>query len=76
MNQLYKEQLEMIKEHELKIWPEYFEDVDSGRKPFEVRKLDRLFGKGDILFLREWSPIKGYSGRVTRKRITYVMAGG
>jgi hypothetical protein len=62
--------------HELKIWPEYFDDVESGAKTFEVRKLDRLFGKGDTLWLREWSPVKGYSGRETRKVITYVMAGG
>lgn len=63
-------------QHELKIWPEYFDDVESGRKTFEVRKLDRLFGVGDTLLLREWSLIKGYSGRETVKEITYVMAGG
>lgn len=66
----------LIIEHELKIWSQYFDDVDSGKKPFEVRKLDRPFGRGDTLYLREWSPIKGYSGRETRKIITYVMVGG
>lgn len=66
----------MKKEHELKVWPPYFDDVETGKKPFELRKLDRLFGVGDILYLREWSPAKGYSGRETRKEITYLLAGG
>lgn len=77
MNQQNAEsKLEQAATHELKIWPEYFDDVESGRKTFEVRKMDRLFGTGDTLWLREWSPIKGYSGRETRKKITYVMPGG
>lgn len=62
--------------YELKIWPEYFDAVDSGKKTFEVRKLDRLFGIGDTLLLREWSPTNGYSGRETQREITYVMVGG
>jgi hypothetical protein len=62
--------------HELKIRPEYFDAVESGKKPFDVRKLDRLFMVGDILHLREWSPVKGYSGRETRKIVTYIMTGG
>ena len=39
-------------EHELKIYPKYFEDVISGKKTFEVRKNDRKFNIGDILILR------------------------
>jgi uncharacterized protein DUF3850 len=62
--------------HELKIWCEYFDDVDTDRKPFEVRKLDRLFGIGDMLHLREWDPVTGYTGRETFKEVTYVMHGG
>ncbi len=70
------EQQDKQGEHELKIWPQYFDDVNSGKKNFEVRKMDRLFGVGDILWLREWSPIKGYTGRETRKQVTYLMTGG
>lgn len=37
--------------HELKILPEYFEAVTSGRKQFEIRKNDRDFKVGDQLIL-------------------------
>lgn len=65
-----------IEVHELKTWPQYWEALESGAKTFEVRKLDRLFGVGDTLHLREWSPLSGYSGREMKKTITYVMPGG
>jgi len=47
--------------HELKILPEYFEDVISGRKTFEIRKNDRPFKKGDLLALNEHDG-KSYTG--------------
>ena len=59
--------------HELKIWPEYFDAVASGRKTFEVRKNDRDFRTRDILTLREWSPFsQTYSGRTLDALVTYV----
>ena len=42
----------MAKIIELKILPEYFEAVKSGKKTFELRKNDRDFCVGDILILR------------------------
>lgn len=46
-------------DHELKIWPMYYEAVIDGRKKFELRKDDRGGYKvGDTLKLREWSPDK------------------
>ena len=40
--------------HELKIYPDYFNAVISGKKTFEIRKNDRHFQKGDMLALNEW----------------------
>ncbi len=63
--------------HAVKIWPQYFDDVDSGVKPFEVRFDDRGYRVGDLLKLREFSPvIEKYTGRVTVKEITYILLGG
>jgi Domain of unknown function (DUF3850) len=68
--------------HDLKIWPEYFDDVVDGTKAFEIRKNDRDYKVGDELLLREWVPPKPfetkgarYTGRQTRKRVTYVLQG-
>lgn len=67
---------EMEKVHDLKSWPEFFEPVLAGKKTFELRKDDRHFKVGDVLWLREWEPNTAkYSGRTMRKRITYRMDG-
>lgn len=55
-------------EHELKIYPKYFEDVLSGKKKFEIRKNDRKFCVGDVLFLKEWDNIE-YSGREVKAKV-------
>lgn len=63
------------KQHELKTWPPYFQDVLEGRKTFELRKDDRGFREGDVLWLREWVPGRpGFTGRSIRKVVTYVIA--
>ena len=61
-----------MKEHDLKTLPEYFEAVDSGAKPFEVRFNDRDFKVGDVLNLREYSD-GGYTGRALHREISYVL---
>jgi hypothetical protein len=58
--------------HELKTLPLYFEAVASGAKTAEIRRDDRGFKVGDILWLREWDPATGYTGREARARITHV----
>ena len=60
-----------------KIWPEYFENVKSGRKKFELRVNDFDVVEGDILVLEEWdSGTKQYTGRKIEKKITYVLKFG
>ncbi len=62
--------------HELKTWEEYFRLVESGEKPFELRKNDRGFLTGDELLLREYNPHnQNYTGRTLRRKITYVLKG-
>lgn len=60
--------------HDLKTWPEYFEEVDLERKTFEIRRDDRavIFKVGDSLRLLEWDPVtKKYTGRKCTRLITY-----
>lgn len=60
--------------HDLKTWPVYFREVESGVKTFEVRRDDRDFEAGDELLLREWHPETGYTGRSVRRVVSYVLA--
>jgi len=56
-----------------KIWPEYFEEVASGKKNFEVRLNDFDINEGDTFVLEEWDPkTKSYTGRSIEKKVTYV----
>jgi len=48
--------------HDLKILPQYFEEVIKGHKRFELRKDDRDYKVGDLLVLREFKDGK-YTGR-------------
>lgn len=61
--------------HELKIWPEYFKQLLSGNKPFELRKNDRGFQADDKLLLREYSLTGGFSGRQISAEISCVVSG-
>jgi len=42
-----------VNRHEHKILPEFFEAVILGFKTFEIRKNDRDYKVGDIVFLNE-----------------------
>jgi hypothetical protein len=64
----------MMVRHYLKTWPEFFEDLISGKKTFELRKDDRSFAVGDVLQLREYDPsTKSYSGREATRWVTYIL---
>lgn len=61
------------REHELKTWPEFFDEVAAGRKTFEIRENDRGFAVGDVLRLCEFRPQWGtYTGRQVLKRVSYL----
>ena len=63
--------------HYLKIWPEYFEKVDTGRKSVELRFNDRDYRMGDRLCLQEYDPdTRSYTGRECWVEVTDVLQGG
>lgn len=61
------------KTHVLKCWPEYFQEVKWGAKPFEIRENDRDFQVGDTIVLREWHRGKReYTGDELARTISYM----
>lgn len=58
--------------HELKILPEYFEAIMSGKKTFEIRENDRSFKIGDFVLLLECSSSNEYTGRNVFVEIVYL----
>jgi Domain of unknown function (DUF3850) len=63
--------------HVLKTWAPYFEAVASGVKPFEVRRDDCGFQRGDFVRLVETLREHGTpTGREAQYEITYVLTGG
>ena len=73
-------------EHELKTWMPFYQHVIDGIKPFEVRRNDRGYQAGDVLYLREWDQDKAalhslmpdyshYTGRSHRRTVTYTLTG-
>lgn len=60
--------------HNLKTWPEFYDALLAGTKPFELRKNDRGFEVGDELVLREWNPQTGhYTGRKIVRTVSYLL---
>ncbi len=56
-----------------KIWPDYFEKVESGEKKFEFRVADFEINNGDTLILEEWDPkTKEYTGRKIEKTVSHI----
>lgn len=74
--------------HELKCQPLSFTRLKDGTKTFEVRLNDRMYQAGDLLHLREWTPVShplasmfgagdpsGYSGEELWMLVTFVASG-
>lgn len=63
-----------MKEHELKLWATYWDDVKEGHKTFEIRRNDRNFRDGDTIRFREYlMGSRSYTGREMHRKITYVL---
>lgn len=61
-------------EHEFKCWPEYYDAVERGEKPFEIRKWDRPYRVGDTLLFRRYDPkLQDYTGEQMQRKITYLL---
>lgn len=62
------------KEHTVKAWPDYFEDVVIGAKTAELRENDRDYREGDTILLSEYCPrLKCYSGKQCRLKVSGVL---
>lgn len=62
--------------HELKLRRDYFADVVTRKKTFELRLMNRAYQVGDVLVLREWNPDgEVYTGREARRRVTHILLG-
>lgn len=48
------------REHTLKCWPTYHDQLIAGIKPFEIRLNDRDYAVGDKLRLLRFDPRRGY----------------
>lgn len=62
--------------HKLKTWPEPFQAIQDGVKPWEFRKDDRGFSEGDVLILEEYKlEPEGYTGKIITRIVTYILRG-
>jgi len=59
-------------DHDLKILPQYFLEVKSENKTFELREDDRDYNVGDNLRLLEFD-YGEYTGRECNREITYIL---
>jgi len=65
-----------MKTHELKTYPEYFEQIWEGKKDWELRKNDRNYKFNDTLILKEWDwRVNEYTGREIEAVVCYVLKG-
>jgi ASC-1-like (ASCH) protein len=55
-----------------KLWKEYWDLLESGKKKYELRLNDFEVHEGDILLLQEWDKDKQeYTGRELERKVTY-----
>ncbi|WLJ71072.1 hypothetical protein [Sphingomonas phage Kimi] len=59
--------------HELKVITRFWEDLEAGRKNFELRRNDRHYRVGDTLKLKEFNHDHGFTGRTLLFDVTYML---
>ena len=60
--------------HAVKELPEHFENVQTGKKTFEVRKNDHSYSVGDLIALNEYNAEEQrYTGRSMLFHIDYIL---
>jgi hypothetical protein len=65
--------------HKIKILPNHFKAVKKNLKKSEIRKNDRNYKDGDIIFLQEFDDrkmFKCYTGSEIVVKITHILHGG
>jgi hypothetical protein len=67
--------------HHVKSRVLWYQDILSGKKPFDVRLNDRGYKVGDILMLHEWDDrvdmeAGHYTGRDIQRLVTYIAGFG
>ena len=60
--------------HKLKLAKMFFNDMQTGRKPFDLQKNDREYQLGDVIEYREMDNGEP-TGKVIEKEITYILEG-
>lgn len=56
-----------------KLWKEYWDFFESGKKKYDLRLDEFDIQEGDTLVLEEWDKEKNeYTGRVMERKVTYV----
>lgn len=73
MGKLNLEHLPQI--HDLKIHTNFYNDVITGRKKFEIRKNDRDYQEGDLVILHEIEEdnlAQWHTGEKVKMKITYI----
>lgn len=67
-------------DHELKVAPPYIHAISSGEKKFEVRRDDRGFQRGHVLWLREYddkgTSSRRYTGNSEYVQVDWILTGG
>lgn len=59
---------------EKRVWPNYFDDLEDGKKTFDLRLADFECAEGDTIVFIEYDPCdQKETGRKLEKRVSYVL---